>query len=74
MFVDMSDQVHQRQEKLCSSHTSEEGCIEFAVTIMTIFRDLTIVNNDIGNDAESTTEGISTTEGSSMMAAITEIR
>ena len=36
----------------CVAHTSEEGCIEFAVTIMTIFGDLTIVNNDVGNDAE----------------------
>ena len=36
----------------CVAHTSEEGCIEFAVTIMTIFGELTIVNNDVGNDAE----------------------
>ena len=59
----------------CAAHTSDEGCMEFAVTIMTIFRDLTIVNNDVVTMQRclSTTEGFSTTEPS-MMSATTEIQ
>ena len=49
----------------CGAHTREHGCIEPAVTITMKLGDLTVVNNNVGNDAEgsSTTEDVSWAEG-----------
>ena len=57
-------QFHKRRGS-CGAHTRERGCIEPAVTITMKLNDLTVLNNNVGNDAEgsSTTEDVSWAEG-----------
>ena len=52
----------------CVAHNCEQGCIELASTIAVTLGGLTVVNNDVGNDAEylSTTEGVGWRQDASM--------